>query len=296
MSTDFEDVLNLTAGAKDRGQVLADALNRVGATVPESNALLGIAAAESAWKTEALGAIGERGAWQIERDTLEVDKQAENALASYRTKREEWGAAQDEPLKDLVTAEPNEMMRVTRAQWQRGNKAKGAVGRWYKDIERRYNVVKGPLIAAGVSRESAHSNAVSILLKDNDGEKLGVEDFIRWSGTEGSNVEALERGQNAFSRFMEKAKWAPLVGLERAGTGGVTTTAWDNLKVAGETALNLPGDALSSAIKWGFRQIREGGKTLLGETFRTFLPPVLLGLGVYAGYNVLKKSFTKAKA
>lgn len=283
-----------------RGKAWVDAiemyniLRGIGASRLELNTLMGIAAAESAFDWNARGTIGEVGAWQIEKDDATAEAQAGNALRALRETIDDMNEARNPPLVDVITQDVHDNMKIYRAVWQRGAKKKDSTKRWLTTVRGQLNAIAGGLISAGLNRKEAEAQAARQMTKDGT-DKFGAEAFIKWSAAaEGSNRQALENGQKAFIRFMDAVKWSP--STYTAGKAGLPTGAdvtGEEIGIATGEALKAPGVWLKDAVKWGFENIREGGKELIYQTTRTVLPPALLVLGGYMLYKAISKAATK---
>lgn len=298
MARSFSEAI--TAFKTRKGQPWLDAveiynlLKGIGANSLELNTLLGIAAAESAFDFNAVGALNEWGAWQIDKEQEPSHAQAANALKAMRETTEDYAASAKKPLDTIIDPNVRTLQKIVRAAWQRGAKKKDCVKRWLNDVKARHSKLKSDLKKAGIS--DADTAAAKQMTSDGT-KKLGVEDFINWSAvSEGSNRTALENGQQAFVSFMDSTGWAPAT--FPAGEAGLPPSASDtaaNIGAATDAALKAPGVWLKDAISWGFENIREGGKELLYQTSRTVLPPAMLILGGYALYKAISKSLGKGK-
>ncbi|GAF83600.1 unnamed protein product, partial [marine sediment metagenome] len=220
MARGFQDAL--LAFSKRTGPAWLDAmeiynvLRGAGAAPIEIDVLIGIAAVESAFDSKAEGGLGERGAWQLEKDHISLEAQADKAMTSYREMVEEFSGSGRAPFDKLIDQTPPAMMRIFRAAWQRGARKKGAITRWLANVTARYE---------GTARTSAvkggppnYVNAVNNMTAGGTA-KLEVADFITFSTGEGSDAAALNRGLSAFRQFMEAVSWTPTKRLNPTRTG-----------------------------------------------------------------------------
>lgn len=268
-------------------------LRGAGAAPIELNGLIGIAAVESAFDPRAEGAIGEKGAWQIERDHVSIETQADNALKSYRAMVEEFSGSGRAPFDKLIDQTPPAMLRIFRAAWQRGSRKPGSITRWLANVKGRYEAMARMQAVGGVPN---YATALANMTASGT-RKLEAPDFLTFSESEGADKAALERGQNAFRQFMESVSWVPNKRLDPTRTGadygGPATAAGMAIDYGKE------GLWLKDAIRWGFDNIKEGAKELGRQTFKVILPPAALILGGYALYKSMiggKKSIDEATA
>jgi hypothetical protein len=289
----------ITAFRTKTGQPWLDAveiynlLKGLGANSLETNTLLGIAAAESVFDFNAVGSLGEWGAWQIEKEEEPSHEQASNALKAMRETIDDLNAGRKAPLDQVVDQDVKTTQKIVRAAWQRGAKKKDACKRWLNDVKARWTSLRDSLKKSGMSNPD---QAATKQLTSDGTKKLGADDFINWSATkEDSNRAALDSGQDAFKRFMDSVGWAPTAYTSGTVPGDSAQTTKEEIGIATDSALKAPGVWLKDAIAWGFDNIREGGKELVYQTTRTVLPPAMLILGGYALYKALSKSWSKGK-
>lgn len=270
-----------------------------GATTLELECLLALAAVESAFDPDAVGDGGKsHGLFQIEKDAIDFESQVLRAHKQCRSFLEEQ-ASKDPLIERIVSQDKNDLIRILRAQWQRGAKADGAVKRWYAHLVKQ----AGNIGHSGKSGQALADYRAELMLSWRKGEKYGVDAFIDWSADEeGSNRDALEKGQRALERFMTATRWSPLSYVDpRAGsqTGAARPssdkTFGDRVADAWGDTLDVPGNFLASAVRWGFDTLWQGGKEVVRQVLTKVVPATLLVGGGVLGYRALKKAW-KVKA
>ena len=275
---------------KQNGTFAASLLKGLGASKLELNTLLGIGAAESAWDWNATGALGERGFWQLEKEAVAPEDQTRKAMTAAREYFEETGKFAQAPWNKLVEQGWQESARIVRAVWQRGAKSKGAITRWLNKLKADLDARARAIQSTTKGRlEDAEEAAVTQMTPTG---KLGVNDFITWSGTEGSDVEALKRGQDAFMGVMRATGWDIPVSIL-----GISDIPSDVPSIA-ETAVagmddffGAPVTLAGKGIRGLFDLLADALKAIGSGAVSTLLPPILVVLAGAVAYKVLKSAW-----